>query len=144
MTKDPIQQDVTAALVRVSGPQEDVGAGWKTIPMEINARTLRPRVNLVLRLDYFAEPQGKESSRRFPKCVKPFEPHMEIGGIYCDGQDGSLRPLYAGMVEQDCYTRTNDVSILPKEAIVFERCGRILGQLHLFDPPLRLDTQNKD
>jgi hypothetical protein len=143
--KEPAQEeDLKANLIAIATPDKVSKNGGGPTLLEFNENTAKLRKNLILGLDYFTEAGTKSSTRRFPKCVKPFKENEEIGVIFCDDDQSRYWPLYAGMVDQDCYTRINSVPIVAKETIVFKSCRRLLVLLHQFNPSLRLDVEKKE
>ena len=137
-------QDILPALKAMAHPETALRVGAGPTIIEINQGTFRLQTHLVLRLDYYSEHRGIKSLRRFPKCVRPFKPHEEIGFITCEGQEDSRRVLLGKMVDQDCYTRPHGMRVIATEVIEYKNCRVAHALLHQFSPPLRLDTEIKD
>lgn len=133
-----------AVHYKSAAPDFESNSGQPPVMIEIDEKTAKPRMNLVLRLDYFPENSGVKKTRNFPKCLSPLDSDEEIGVLYCDGQAGTRRGLYARMVDQDCYTGGGMHRRSGQEILTFERCRSVVALLHQFLPPIRLDLEPKN
>lgn len=109
---------------------------------EIDDKTGRSKVSLVLRLDYF--PPSSSGQTTSPVCLAPLDAQVELGSVSCEGQADTAKPLYAKNVEQDCYTSNRDEKRNVSAVLNLQGCKRGVITLHRFEPALRLDQEVRD
>lgn len=139
------QQRIAAEHARQNLPQIrrlDGQAASVTQTFEIDEKTGRSKVSLVLRLDYFPPTQNGQTA--VPVCLAPLDAQFELGTVGCEGQPESTRSLFAKNVEQDCYTSSQDEKRSASDALILPACKRGVVNLHGFEPSLRLDQEVRD
>jgi len=113
-----------------------------TSSFEVDDKTGRLKQTLVLRLDYF--PKNETSGTNLPACYGVFPAHFQLGFFSCSGQPENRQILNAGHLSQDCYTNPRFVRVQPSTPIVLLGCNRVAFFLHAFDPPMRIDTEQRE
>jgi hypothetical protein len=109
---------------------------------EVDEKTGRVKQSLVLRLDYF--PKTETSGTNLPACYGAFPATFQLGYYSCVGEPEKNQVLNAGHLFQDCYTNPRFNRVQPSSPIVLPGCSRGVFALHSFDPPMRIDAEQRE
>lgn len=112
------------------------------VNFEVDEKTTRPRGALVLRLDYFPEPQAGVTN--LPACYGSFGDDFELGVAYCDGKPEAKVPVTAKNVDQDCYTDSKQGRRAAVAPVSLVSCRRGVLLVHAFEPQLRIDYEIRE
>ncbi len=112
------------------------------VNFEIDEKTTRPRGALVLRLDYFPDPQPGVTN--LPACYGSFGDDFELGVAYCEGKPETKVPVTAKNVDQDCYTDSKQGRRAAVAPVSLASCRRGVLLVHAFEPTLRVDYEIRE
>jgi len=121
--------------------EADATAGASST-FEIDEKTGRLKQSLVLRLDYF--PKTETSGTNLPACFGIFAESFQLGFFSCAGRPETNQALNAAHLSQDCYTNPRFNRVQPSTPIVLPGCSRGTLVLHTFDPPMRIDAEQRE
>lgn len=139
--KDSDRQAAGAMVEPRRSSTADASAGVATA-FELDSKTGRPKQGLVLRLDYF--PRSASSGTNLPACYGAFPADFELGVFMCESNRTQAQSLTAGHVAQDCYTNPRFERVLPGKPLALPGCERGIFVLHAFDPPIRIDIEQRE
>jgi hypothetical protein len=128
-----------AALPQRAG---DEAASAAPVTFDVDDKTGRPKSNVVLRLDYFPDPQPGQAN--LPACYDEFPADFDLGTVSCVDKPAVSQPLLAKNVEQDCYTDPKRERVAAGQPLLLPGCRK--GQIvtHAFTPALRVDLEVRD
>ena len=110
--------------------------------VEVDEKTGRPRSTLVLRLDYFPNPQPGRTT--LPACFRTFPADFALGNVRCSaGGTTEEKVLFAKHVDQDCYTDSASQRTKATQPLLLVGCQLAEVQAYQFDPTIRIDTEVK-
>lgn len=111
-----------------------------TSQVEIDPNSGRPKSVLVLRLDYFPEPEPGRTT--LPACFRAFPGDFALGVAQCvqGGGPGDVA-IYAKHVDQDCYTNPDSRRAKASEPLLMVGCQKAEVYAYSFDPRIRIDVE---
>ena len=107
---------------------------------EVDDQSGKPKPFLVLRLDYFPEPEPGRTT--LPACFRRFPGNFALGEARCIDGTGTA-PLFAKNVDQDCYTKANSEREAAVEPLLLVGCKRAEVYAYSFDPQIRIDVETR-
>lgn len=120
----------------------DVKPTGATLNVDIDEKTGRPKVTLVLRLDYFPEP--RPGATNLPTCYESFPAALEVGSLECVEKPELKQVVLAKNVDQDCYTNPKSQRVPATEPLSLVGCRRAQLTTFSFDPEMRIDAEVRD
>jgi hypothetical protein len=136
------QSDSGAAAAQVGVPQRTSDSDQTGATFDVDEKTGHPKINLVLRLDYF--PPAQPGAASLPACFNPLPVDFDLGTVQCADNPAEAVQLTAGNVEQDCYTDPKSARTPPQDVVELDGCKHGVVLVHSFNPPLRIDTEVRD